>query len=63
MGDGSRLASGGSDYTVRVWDVATKECVATLEGHTHFVNAVCCLGEGSRIASGGEDRTVRVWLP
>ena len=40
------------DKTVRVWDVATKECVATLEGHTGYVNAVCGLGDGSRIASG-----------
>ena len=49
------------DKTVRVWDVATKECVATLEGHTNSVNAVCGLGDGSRIASGSSDKTVRVW--
>ena len=63
LGDGSRIASGGDDATVRVWDVATKECVATLEGHTGLVYAVCGLGDGSRIASGSEDKTVRVWLP
>ena len=32
LGDGSRIASGSYDKTVRVWDVATKECVATLKG-------------------------------
>ena len=62
----ARVASGGGAYggdnTVRVWDVATKECVATLEGHTDFVYAVCGLGDGSRIASGSNDNTVRVWL-
>ena len=62
MGDGSRIASGSLDRTVRVWDVATKECVATLEGHTESVSAVCSLGDGSRIASGSGDNTVRVWL-
>ena len=46
---------------MRVWDVATKECVATLEGHTSTVSAVCSLGDGSRIASGSDDKTVRVW--
>ena len=52
VGDGSRIASGGVDKTVRVWDVATKQCVATLEGHTSYVNEVCGLGDGARIASG-----------
>ena len=63
LGDGSRIASGSDDKTVRVWDVATKECVATLEGHTDNVMAVCSLGDGLRIASGSSDKTVRVWLP
>ena len=61
MGDGSRITSGSVDKTVRVWDVATKECVATLKGHTDGVFAVCGLGDGSRIASGSGDNTVRVW--
>ena len=26
-----------SDNTLKVWDVATGECVATLEGHSHAV--------------------------
>ena len=40
LGDdcGARIASGGSDKTVRVWDVATKECVATRRG----TRAMCC---------------------
>ena len=35
--DGRRVVSASSDKTLKVWDVATGECVATLEGHF-----VCC---------------------
>eukprot|EP00959_Pyramimonas_sp_CCMP1952_P230656 4822214-Pyramimonas_sp.AAC.1 len=30
--DGAQLASGSHDETVRIWDVASGECRATLEG-------------------------------
>jgi len=29
--------SGSWDNTLKVWDVATGECVATLEGHSSYV--------------------------
>ena len=32
--DGRRVVSGSYDKTLKVWDVATGECVATLEGHS-----------------------------
>ena len=32
--DGRRVVSGSADNTLKVWDVATGECVATLEGHS-----------------------------
>ena len=59
--DGSRIASGGEDTTVRVWDAATGECVATIEGNSERVKSVAFSPDGSRIASGGKDTTVRVW--
>ena len=31
--DGRRVVSGSADATLKVWDVATGKCVATLEGH------------------------------
>ena len=35
--DGRRIVSGSEDNTLKVWDVATGECVATLKGHSSIV--------------------------
>jgi WD40 repeat protein len=60
--DGSRIASGGWDETVRVWDAATGKPVGDpLAGHTGAVWSVAFSPDGTRIASGGWDKTVRVW--
>jgi WD40 repeat protein len=59
--DGSWLASGSWDGTVRIWDVATGRERAILEGHTNFVSAVAVAPDGSWLASGSWDNSVRVW--
>lgn len=46
---------------LQVWDYQTKQCVQTMEGHTHNVAAVCCHPELPIIMSGSEDGTVRIW--
>ena len=35
--DGRCVVSGSTDGTLKVWDVATGECVATLKGHSGHV--------------------------
>jgi WD40 repeat protein len=38
--DGKRVASGGSDNTVKVWDAQTGQEVFTLKGHVKNVRSV-----------------------
>jgi len=35
--DGRRVVSASRDKTLKVWDVATGECVETLQGHSDWV--------------------------
>ena len=51
--DGSWLATGGWDGTVRIWDAATGRERATLTGHTGWVAAVAVAPDGSWLATGG----------
>ena len=32
--DGTKVASGSDDKTVKLWDVTSGECLQTLEGHS-----------------------------
>ena len=59
--DGSWLASGGDDRTVRIWDAATGQERATLTGHAGRVAAVAVAPDGSWLATAGGDGTVRIW--
>ena len=59
--DGSTVASGSWDDTVRLWDAVTGEEQKTLTGHTDSVNSVSFSPDGSTVASGSSDRTVRLW--
>jgi len=61
---GNRIVSGSKDKTVRVWDIAHRECIAVLRGHTRPVFGV----EGSlqpeflgRVVSASGDGTIRLW--
>ena len=58
--DGTFIASGGSDKTVRVWSTLTGETRLVYSGHTDQVNDISWSPDGKSIASSG-DGTVQVW--
>jgi WD40 repeat protein/tRNA A-37 threonylcarbamoyl transferase component Bud32 len=59
--DGKRVASGGDDHLIRLWDVETGREVATLRGHASRVAALAFSPDGKVLASGDGDRDVFLW--
>jgi WD40 repeat protein len=60
--DGRTFASGGSDMTVRLWNLRTLRPLGRpLRGHTDRVRSVVFSPDGRTLASAADDGTVRLW--
>ena len=59
--DGTLLASGSDDETVKLWDVQTGGVVNTFYGHTNLVYSVSLSVDCTMIASGSADKTIHLW--
>jgi WD40 repeat protein len=59
--DGTRIAAGMSDRTVRVWDAASGRVLRVLRGHADLVLDVAFSPDGMTLASASYDKTIRVW--
>ncbi len=58
--DGTTLASGSVDKTVRLWS-AQGQPITTLTGHASQVESVAWSPDGKTLASGSVDKTVQLW--
>jgi len=58
--DGRRFAAGGSDGRITIWDVASHQEVATLEGHNEAVMQIAFTPDGDHLVSASKDQ-LRVW--
>lgn len=58
---GPLVASASRDHTVRVWDLARRRLVDTLEGATSVVRGVALDRNGELVAAVSHDKSARVW--
>ena len=58
---GQRLATGGDDLSVILWDLQTGEAEHVLHGHTERVSSISFSADGARLASGSWDGSIRIW--
>ena len=59
--DGARVAAGGSDNAIRVFDVTTGSQEVLIEQHADWVMALAYSDDGKYLASGSRDKTARVY--
>ncbi len=59
--DGSQLAAGGGDRTVRFFDVASGKQTRILKQHADWVQSVAFSPDGKLLVSASRDRTARVF--
>ncbi|MBN2514354.1 MAG: protein kinase [Sedimentisphaerales bacterium] len=59
--DAERIASGGDDNTVKIWDAKSGQLIRTMYGHQKEVESVCFSPDGKRIVSGSLDTQIILW--
>lgn len=59
--NGQIIVSGSEDNTIKLWDLNTGECLATLAGHEAGVRAVAISPDGQLLVSGSADNTIKLW--
>jgi len=66
--DGTRLASGSFDTTIKYWDITANwpisfsgNILTTFEGHASYVSSVVLSPDGQMLASGSYDNTIKLW--
>jgi len=59
--DGTRIAAGGADGSLHLWQAGSGRHVLALDAHEGPIWSVVFAVDGRSIVTGGDDGTVRVW--
>ena len=57
----SSLLSGSCDGEIKLWNLAHRECLATIAAHAGFVRGLCMNPNGTHFFSVGEDKIIKQW--
>ena len=55
------LLASGSDDSIKLCDLKTRNCSRTLNGHANSVSSVAFGGADGLLASGSRDNTIKLW--
>jgi len=59
--DGKKLASGGYDWKIKIWDADSGAELRTIVAHTGTVTCLAFSPDGEYLASGGLDQLINLW--
>jgi WD40 repeat protein len=59
--DRDKILSGSDDGTIKLWNIATGECIRTFKGHSGCVNSVIYSACGKNFFSASTDKTIKEW--
>jgi len=59
--DGQTLATASMDYSIRLWNLARRQRITTLQGHLAEVRTVAFTPDGEALVSGAKDGSLKLW--
>ena len=59
--NGTILASGSDDKTIKLWKIKNKTEIASLRGHYSSVYSVAFNNTGTILASSSADKAIKLW--